>query len=154
MAQKFNFGKGRFSYFSVASSALSPAARRTGVEWVWKPVMVLGRPAWPTTSTAWPTRTGMDRGFRFSSTVINILGCKQQSKKITVRINTPPENISVTAEEWSAQIRINLHGQNKDIENVMVFPQDDGLHIKASMQQSYNSSKCRSAGKREARFRY
>lgn len=67
---------GNISYFSVASSALSPAERRTGVEWVWNPVMVLGRPAWPTTSTAWPTRTGTERGLRFSSTVNNILGCR------------------------------------------------------------------------------
>ena len=39
-------------YFSVASSARSPAASKTGVECVWKPVIVLGLPAWPTTSTA------------------------------------------------------------------------------------------------------
>ena len=33
-------------YSSVASSALSPWASSTGVVWVWKPVMVLGLPAW------------------------------------------------------------------------------------------------------------
>ena len=32
-------------YSSVASSALSPCDRRTGVVWVWNPVMVLGLPA-------------------------------------------------------------------------------------------------------------
>lgn len=39
-------------YSSVASSALSPIASKTGVVWVWKPVIVFGLPAWPTTSTA------------------------------------------------------------------------------------------------------
>jgi hypothetical protein len=34
-----------FLYFSVASSALSPAASKTGVECVWKPVIVFGLPA-------------------------------------------------------------------------------------------------------------
>lgn len=71
---------GKRIYFSVASSALSPAERRTGVVCVWKPVMVLGLPAWPTTSTAWPTRTGTGKAFRFSSTVINILGCQWQNR--------------------------------------------------------------------------
>lgn len=37
--------------------------------------MVFGRPAWPTTSTACPTRTGTDRGFKFSSSVMSIRGC-------------------------------------------------------------------------------
>lgn len=74
-----NYNMHNTSYFSVASSALSPADKRTGVECVWKPVMVLGRPAWPTTSTAWPTRTGTERGFRFSSTVISILGCREDA---------------------------------------------------------------------------
>jgi hypothetical protein len=40
------------TYSSAASSALSPNASRTGVVWVWKPVIVFGFPAWPTTSTA------------------------------------------------------------------------------------------------------
>ena len=62
-------------YSSVASSALSPCARRTGVVWVWNPVIVFGFPAWPTTSTAWPTLTLTGRGLRFSSKVTNILGC-------------------------------------------------------------------------------
>lgn len=39
-------------YSSVANSALSPYANNTGVVWVWKPVIVFGLPAWPTTSTA------------------------------------------------------------------------------------------------------
>jgi hypothetical protein len=39
-------------YSSVASSALSPNASRTGVVCVWKPVIVFGFPACPTTSTA------------------------------------------------------------------------------------------------------
>ena len=37
---------------SVASSARSPCANRTGVVCVWKPVMDFGLPACPTTSTA------------------------------------------------------------------------------------------------------
>ena len=37
---------------SVASSALSPYASSTGVVCVWNPVMDLGLPACPTTSTA------------------------------------------------------------------------------------------------------
>ncbi len=37
---------------SVANSALSPYANKTGVVCVWKPVIVFGLPAWPTTSTA------------------------------------------------------------------------------------------------------
>lgn len=40
------------TYSSVASSALSPYASNTGVVCVWKPVIVLGFPACPTTSTA------------------------------------------------------------------------------------------------------
>ena len=40
-------------YSSVASSARSPCASKTGVVCVWKPVIVLGLPAWPTTSTDW-----------------------------------------------------------------------------------------------------
>ena len=39
-------------YFSSSSSALSPCASSTGVLCVCQPVMVLGRPACPTTSTA------------------------------------------------------------------------------------------------------
>jgi len=39
-------------YFSLANSARSPTESRTGVVWVWKPVIVFGRPAWPTMSTA------------------------------------------------------------------------------------------------------
>ena len=85
-------------YSSVASSALSPWASSTGVVWVWKPVMVLGLPAWriltcqhwqhnnhhqtrletltaPTTSTAWPTRTLTGSGLSSSSKVTSILGC-------------------------------------------------------------------------------
>lgn len=42
----------RDRYSSVASSARSPCASNTGVVCVWKPVIVLGLPAWPTTSTA------------------------------------------------------------------------------------------------------
>lgn len=38
---------------SVASSARSPYVSRTGVVCVWKPVMVFGLPACPTTSTAY-----------------------------------------------------------------------------------------------------
>lgn len=38
---------------SVANSARSPWANNTGVVCVWNPVMVLGLPAWPTTSTAY-----------------------------------------------------------------------------------------------------
>ena len=40
-------------YSSVASSARSPYANKTGVVCVWNPVIVFGLPAWPTTSTAW-----------------------------------------------------------------------------------------------------
>jgi hypothetical protein len=43
----------RGTYSSAASSALSPKASRTGVVWVWNPVIVFGFPACPTTSTAW-----------------------------------------------------------------------------------------------------
>ena len=49
-------------YSSVANSALSPCANKTGVVCVWKPVIVLGLPACPTTSTAWPTRTETGSG--------------------------------------------------------------------------------------------
>lgn len=62
-------------YSSVASSALSPYANNTGVVCVWKPVIVFGLPAWPTTSTASPTLTGTANGFRSSSNVTSILGC-------------------------------------------------------------------------------
>ena len=40
---------------SVASSARSDVPNRTGVECVWNPEIVLGLPAWPTTSTAYIT---------------------------------------------------------------------------------------------------
>lgn len=46
-------------YSSVASSALSPNARSTGVVCVWKPVIVFGLPAWPTTSTAYKITNGI-----------------------------------------------------------------------------------------------
>lgn len=87
-------------YSSVASSARSPIASRTGVVCVWKPVMVFGLPAWPTTSTACqgtrevnqsadylmesipkqlkptiPTRTGTGHELRSSVKVINMRGC-------------------------------------------------------------------------------
>lgn len=62
-------------YSSVANSARSPIASSTGVVCVWNPVMVFGLPAWPTTSTAIPTRTGTVNGFKSSSNVINIRGC-------------------------------------------------------------------------------
>lgn len=42
--------------YSVANSARSPLPISTGEVWVWKPVIFFGFPAWPTTSTAWPTR--------------------------------------------------------------------------------------------------
>jgi len=48
--QQFSLNKRIHS--SVASSARSPYASSTGVVCVWKPVMVFGLPAWPTTSTA------------------------------------------------------------------------------------------------------
>ena len=40
-------------YSSDANSARSPTERRTGVEWVWDPAIVLGVPAFPITSTAY-----------------------------------------------------------------------------------------------------
>jgi len=43
----------RHMYSSVASSALSPTANRTGVVWVCTPAIVLGVPAFPMTSTAY-----------------------------------------------------------------------------------------------------
>ena len=45
----------------------------TGIYHTWKPVMVLGRPACPTVSTASPTRTVADTGFRLASTVVRYL---------------------------------------------------------------------------------
>lgn len=45
----------RHLYSSVASSALSPTANRTGVVWVCTPAIVLGVPAFPMTSTAYKT---------------------------------------------------------------------------------------------------
>ena len=42
----------RLRYFSSSSSARSPCASSTGVLCVCHPVMVFGRPAWPTMSTA------------------------------------------------------------------------------------------------------
>ncbi|TNN39041.1 hypothetical protein EYF80_050790 [Liparis tanakae] len=76
-------------YSSVASSARSPWASSTGVVWVWKPVMALGLPAWPTTSTACrretrhttryfctcPTLTDTGSGRSSSSKVTSIRGC-------------------------------------------------------------------------------
>ena len=55
-------------YFSVPSSARSPTASSTGVVCVWKPVMVFGRPACATVSTAVPTRTGTASILPLSST--------------------------------------------------------------------------------------
>lgn len=94
---------------SVASSALSPYARSTGVVCVWNPVIDFGLPAWPTTSTAYkensvsspsspcnkcvrvseqwwlclrtcPTRTDTGSGRNSSSNVTNILGCMAVTK--------------------------------------------------------------------------
>jgi hypothetical protein len=135
------------TYFSLASSALSPAAKRIGVDCVWKPVMVLGRPAWPTTSTACPTQTSTERGLRFSSTVINILGCHNIAKLLTIRkVNKitwkgqqkkKKSTKQIEEVEKENQTRTNLHRQNKEVENIMIFPQDDGFHVKACMQHGY-----------------
>jgi hypothetical protein len=35
------------------------------------------------------------------------------------------------------QTRTNLHRQNKEVQNIMIFPQDDGFHVKACMQHGY-----------------
>lgn len=51
--------------YSVANYALSPFPIKTGDEWVWKPVIFLGLPAWPTTSTACPTLTFRGIGYSF-----------------------------------------------------------------------------------------
>lgn len=45
----------RHLYSSVASSALSPTANKTGVVWVCTPAIVFGVPAFPMTSTAYKT---------------------------------------------------------------------------------------------------
>lgn len=45
----------RHLYSSVASSALSPTANKTGVVWVCTPAIVFGVPALPMTSTAYKT---------------------------------------------------------------------------------------------------
>ena len=69
MTTKPSFTGDMLMYFSVASSILSPTPRSTGVLCVWKPVIVLGLPAWPTVSTAWPTwqLTGLCFSWSFPS---------------------------------------------------------------------------------------
>ena len=64
----------KLKYSSVANSALSVYASKTGVLCVWNPVIVFGRPACPTTSTACPTRTVTGRFLRFSSKVMRKRG--------------------------------------------------------------------------------
>lgn len=71
--------------------------------WVWKPVMVLGRPACPTTSTACPTRTATLSGFRFSSRVISIRGCTQGKANAPSRLRScphGPSQLSTAPEGW------------------------------------------------------
>jgi hypothetical protein len=65
----------KLMYCSSSNSARSPYANRTGVLCVCHPVIVFGRPACPTTSTACPTRTLTVRGLRSSSRVTRNLGC-------------------------------------------------------------------------------
>ena len=60
---------------NASNSARSPYPSKTGVLWVCQPVIVFGLPAWPTTSTACPTRTLTCTGFNSSSTVIKNRGC-------------------------------------------------------------------------------
>eukprot|EP00983_Pelagomonas_calceolata_P026768 839544-Pelagomonas_calceolata.AAC.2 len=81
-------------FLAAGVGSLCGESSLTGVLCVWKPVIVFGRPAWATTSTAWPTRTGMGSS----------LPARTKASRCTVCVR--PSSFNSTPTAWPAHAEV------------------------------------------------